>query len=395
MATEIPGLSGALGVEEILDALEIDRAAPETPPYDEPRPYLVIPGNHGPRWLIPARRGASASVLGAWRPYTLPSRMKWFALCMAERAGLLRLARPVSTAAVSRAGVSRWLERCGIRSQAGEMVILVGNPSPDRKLIVFLLDEAGRIAAVLKVGLTDGGGSSILHEAEVLAKLESCGWAPKILSIHADRRAAAQEYVPGAMPGRRFRPEYLDLLCRLPLSGASRGLADVAAESASRLSPFRDELDRIAPGLVDRALDGLDCNATVPTMLVHGDFAPWNLRRHPRRGNVLVDWEWADFDGLPAYDLLHFHFNDERLFGSGANVYAALRAGPISAEYFRRMDLDGELLPRLAIAYLLDQLEADCDHRGAGNAVCALRQLAAVLDASGLAPGSSSAGWKP
>ncbi len=89
--------------------------------------------------------------------------------------------------------------------------------------------------------------------------------------------------------------------------------------------------------------------------------------------------------------------HDERLFGAGAEVYAALHATPICAEYFRRMDLDRELLPRLAIAYLLDQLEADCDHShsGAGNSACALRQLAAVLDASGLAPGSSSAGWKP
>ncbi|MGC9157430.1 MAG: hypothetical protein ACP5FH_00465 [Terracidiphilus sp.] len=381
MAAETSGSAGMPGIGEIVDALEIGCNAA-----DQRQLFLILPGNHGPRWLIPARPGAAASVLGAWRPYTPLSRMKWLALRMAEFTGWLRLAPAVSTTTVSSAGVSRWLGRRGLEGPTGEMVVLVGNPSPDRKLIVFLLDEASRPAAVLKIGLTEGGGSSILHEAEVLGRLESCGYAAKVLSVDPDRRIAAQEYVQGAMPGRRFRNEYLDLLCRLPRSGSSRSLTVLAGEMASRLAPFRDELERMLSGVLDRALDCLDCNATVATVLAHKDFAPWNLRRHPRQGYVLVDWEWADFDGLPAYDLLHFHLNDERLFGGGAKVYAALRGGTTCAEYFRRLDLDPKLLPRLAIAYLLDQLETDCDHRDAGNAAFTLRQLAAVLDAREFVP---------
>jgi hypothetical protein len=42
---------------------------------EEPEPYLVIPGHDGPRWLIPARSSAAASVLRAWHPYNLTSRM--------------------------------------------------------------------------------------------------------------------------------------------------------------------------------------------------------------------------------------------------------------------------------------------------------------------------------
>jgi hypothetical protein len=376
MAMEIPCPSQTLGIAEILNALGIEHCNTA----GDAQSYLVIPGNYGPRWLIPARSRASASVLAAWRPYNLSSRMKWFAICVAARAGALRLFPTVLSVPASRTGALRWFERCGIPSQAGEMVILAGNPSTDRKLAVFLLDDAHQIAAVLKAGLTAGGELSILHEAEVLRQLAPYSWAPGILSVHADLRAAAQEYVPGSMPGRRFRPEFVEILCRLPRSGTSITLARLASEMASRFSPFKARLDQMAPGILDRSLGCLDLDISVPLMLVHGDFAPWNMRKNPKRGYVLVDWEWADFAGLPAYDLLHFHFNDENHFGKRSGGYAALRSSPLCVEYFRRMDLDAQLLPRLAIAYLLHQLESHCRHRGHAYTACTLRQLTAVAD---------------
>jgi hypothetical protein len=220
---------------------------------------------------------------------------------------------------------------------------------------------------------------SVLHEAEVLLKLEPYSWAPKIQSIHPDLRAAAQEYVPGAMPGRKFLPEYMDMLCRLPRSGSSTSLALIAGEMASRLHPFKAQLDKIAPDVLDRSLECLDLDITIPTMLVHGDFAPWNMRNHPKKGYVLVDWEWADFTGLPAYDLLHFQFNDDHLFGEKSGGYKAICLKPIYAEYLRRMDLDAKLLPRLAIAYLLDQLESACKYQGCEQTGYILRQLGAVI----------------
>jgi hypothetical protein len=378
-AAELAHSSEALSVSEILKALGIhcENLA------EERDSYFVIPGNNGPRWLIPAHSRASASLLSEWRPYRFSSQMKWFAIRMAARAGLLRHLRSVTSAAASRRGALRWFESCGIHSQAGEIVILAGNPSPDRKLAVFLIDDAHRIAAVLKVGVTAGGGLSVLHEAEVLRRLEPYCWAPKILSVHPDLRAAAQKYVHGVMAERRFRPEYLDLLCRMPRSGASRSLADVANKMANRLGPYKDELDKLIPDLLSRTLSLLDLDTAVPTMLAHGDFAPWNIRKNPEAGHVLIDWEWADFAGLPAYDLLHFQFNEDRLFGGKAGGYSAIRARPVCAEYFRRMEIDAQLLPRLAIAYLLSQLEAHCKGRGSGHTGYELRQLAAIVDAPG------------
>lgn len=366
----------SLSIAGLLDALDLKDASASEPA----ERYLLIPGKDGPRWMIPARPRASASVLSAWHPYDFSSRMKWFGLRMAARTGLLRFVPSVASIATSRSGALRWFERCGIQSRTGEMVVLIGVPSADRKLVAFLLDDAHRIAVVLKVGLTDGGASSLLHEAEAIDKLKQYDWVPKLLSVHPELHAAAQEYVPGEMPARGFRPEYMEIFCRMPLSGDSLRLADYAGEMASRLSPFRDRLDKMAPDLLNRSLDCLDLDTALPTMLVHGDMAPWNMRNNPSRGYVLVDWEWADFAGLPAYDLLHFHFNDDRLFGEKAGGYAAIRGSAICAEYFRRMDLDPRLLPPLAVAYLLHQLETHCRHRGSQLTGYTLRQLTAVAD---------------
>jgi Phosphotransferase enzyme family len=363
-----------LSAEDVLQALEMNCVD-----HEETDRFFVVPGKHGPRWLIPAQSRASVTVLGSWRPYSLSSRIKWGVIKMAARAEALHLVRNVSCVSASRGGTLQWLQRCGISSQDSGMVILVGNPSPDRKLIVFLLDGAHRIAAVLKIGLTVGAGLSILREAEVLAKLQNYQWVAKILSIESNRRAAAQKFVEGKMPNRGFQPAYMDLLCNFPTSGAFKSFADVAEDLANRLSPFKSKLDDLAPGLLDRCHACLDRKIDVPTMLVHGDFSPWNLRDNPETGLVLVDWEWASFDGLPAQDLLHFQFSDDRLFGEKAGGYAAIREKSISAEYFRRMNLDLELLPYLALAYMLDQLDAHCNNRGPQYIPYALRQLGIIV----------------
>jgi hypothetical protein len=318
-------------------------------------------------------------VLSIWHPYNFASRMKWLAVQMAARSGVLRLAPSVTRVETSRDGAQRWFERCGIASQTGEMVVLIGVPSADRKLVVFLLDEERHIAAVLKVGATPGGGTSLLHEAEMLKRLEPYRWAPKLLSIYPELHAAAQEYLPGAVPHRRFLPVYMDLLCALPRTGGKTSLVEVAHDAATRLNPFLTHFDNMAPGLIGRALSSLDQAIELPTMLVHGDFAPWNMRRNPQRGYVLFDWEWASFAGLPAYDLLHFHFNSDRLFGGKDGGYSAIRSSSLCADYFRRMDLDPQLLPPLAVAYLLEQLILFNKNLSPGHAAYLLRQLVTIV----------------
>src|SRR5213079_1842599 len=44
---------------------------------------------------------------------------------------------------------------------------------------------------------------------------------------------------------------------------------------------------------------------SIPSTIVHGDFAPWNLRTHKRTISAF-DWEYGELDGLPLIDETHF-----------------------------------------------------------------------------------------
>ena len=60
-------------------------------------------------------------------------------------------------------------------------------------------------------------------------------------------------------------------------------------------------------GLVRRTLDEAEValmGVHLPPALMHGDFAPWNLRT--KQGNVAAfDWEYGVIEGVPWLDELH------------------------------------------------------------------------------------------
>ena len=58
---------------------------------------------------------------------------------------------------------------------------------------------------------------------------------------------------------------------------------------------------------------------------MHGDFAPWNLRRMGRSTLVLIDWERAGF-GPPCADRVHYVATEAALRGADASVPGALEA---------------------------------------------------------------------
>ncbi|MEP7358665.1 MAG: phosphotransferase, partial [Anaerolineales bacterium] len=50
----------------------------------------------------------------------------------------------------------------------------------------------------------------------------------------------------------------------------------------------------------------LDALGELPLVCEHGDFEPWNVRRAADGALVVLDWETAELQGLPAVDLVYF-----------------------------------------------------------------------------------------
>lgn len=103
---------------------------------------------------------------------------------------------------------------------------------------------------------------------------------------------------------------------------------------------------------VARSGDGL------PLVFQHGDPGPWNLLVTPEGKPVFLDWEAAEPDGIPLWDLFHFLRSYGLAVSRAAGTHDAARSfgqhyladsalGPLFVEATRRACDDTGLAPNL------------------------------------------------
>ncbi|MER3439252.1 MAG: hypothetical protein C4346_17605, partial [Chloroflexota bacterium] len=112
-----------------------------------------------------------------------------------------------------------------------------------------------------------------------------------------------QEAVPGRPVGTRLTAAHQRLLAALA-SGPARPAATSAllTELPCRLAALPDKEAPVRPVLswATRVLQ----STMLPRTILHGDFAPWNLRWW--HGTLVAfDWEYARCDGVPLLDEVH------------------------------------------------------------------------------------------
>ena len=101
----------------------------------------------------------------------------------------------------------------------------------------------------------------------------------------------AHRHVPASLRSGQIKPASATRMVATLPAPASRPLPDGAPRSLSAT------LERSC-----RRSNRLE----VPSTIVHGDFAPWNLRTHHGKISAF-DWEYGELDGLPLMDETHYH----------------------------------------------------------------------------------------
>ncbi|MGB8887826.1 MAG: phosphotransferase [Candidatus Korobacteraceae bacterium] len=309
---------------------------------------MAVPGSGEPRWLLPQGVRNIDSVLSSWSPYLFSSRLKWKVIRAASRSGAVQLL-PNSTAMESpNATVIDWRSLGWNRTTPPVPVIYVGTPGISRKAVIHLVDRAsGHGGAIVKVPLAEGAKPAILLEADLLAALaeENCSCAPHLLSVNRLRGIATQTFVPGTSGDRRSIPESCHLLRSLMLGDETTTMAQYAAglqehtQWPEAFESHDDTLSAVLSELCDTLL--------LPACWVHGDFAPWNIKRRPDRTWLLIDWEDAQRGGLPLHDYYHFLHIQDYLFGHRATSHSA------AAEHFAQtLGIATPQCRKLEIAYL-------------------------------------------
>jgi hypothetical protein len=124
-----------LEIDSILAALGIPSSNSE-----KAIAYTVIPGSNGPRWIVPNRPKLVRAAFREWHPYSQIGRIFWAGTRLLARSGGVRYL-PGSTQITLPADAGQQLmQATGWSAEIAPPIILVGNPSPMRKVIVFLAD---------------------------------------------------------------------------------------------------------------------------------------------------------------------------------------------------------------------------------------------------------------
>lgn len=197
--------------------------------------------------------------------------------------------------------------------------LFFGFPGPLQKLTVYCPDPDGGLGKVAKVALQDSANEAIAQEAHWLSKLNRSqpmsAFLPRLLlqgTLSCGRRYISMLALPPGMSSDDFEEPHYAFLRVLAQQRPALQVWQ-QCEAYKRLHtrthavlPLVEQGKRQLLLDVLNEIDGQIGHRELPAGMVHGDFAPWNLRL--QNGQLFVfDWEYAEACGNPLKDFLHFH----------------------------------------------------------------------------------------
>lgn len=194
-----------------------------------------------------------------------------------------------------------------------------GCPGPLQKLTLHLPDGAGGLGKVAKLALHDGANAAIRKESQWLSMLGQrpamAPFLPPLLrkgTLPCGRDFFSMRALPEGRASRGFDQRhrlFLQVLASEKMAVGSWQASASQQRLQARIQTVLSMVDEPLGSLllatmaeVEQAIGHL----VLPTCMMHGDFAPWNL--HEVDGELCVfDWEYAEQNGNPLQDMLHFH----------------------------------------------------------------------------------------
>jgi hypothetical protein len=221
-----------------------------------------------------------------------------------------------------------------------------------------VLAESGKVLAFVKIAGTPISRRIMEHEAEILPALADRGAlkdaTPRLLFAGEvdGRYITVQAPLPGKPAPAKETPAHQQFLARLRCgptkSAAETHMVATLPARIAALSAARPELS----ATLEQFLPVLE-QTTITSTIVHGDFAPWNLRTY--RGQISAfDWEYGEVDGVPLADEAHFVLQLGFQMENWTPQRAQARLAALAAE--RPLELEVEQVNAIHAAYLLDQI---------------------------------------
>ena len=278
--------------------------AAKTLPIDDHVDLKVVSKNGHPFLLLPKSGSAASACLSLYPAQTPKARLARAALRSTLKLslpmGLPSITLPFHTenafvrflGSIVEASDSPIKERFGI---------LAGNPGGSgQRLIILLFDQESKPIVAVKVGLSAGAQSLILHERTLLESLPSATLGrPELRAVFDSDslKALAIPYYAGESP----KPDETEKVFAILASWLSRTRKSpiVTTELWQRLKKAAMHTPAV------KALDARLSESEARLTIWHGDFAPWNIKAQ-RDKWIILDWERGELNGIPGWDWFHY-----------------------------------------------------------------------------------------
>jgi hypothetical protein len=314
---------------------EITKNPLEVSPEDR---FWLIPGQNGPRWLIPQEKKYGLSMFQQWRPYNYTSRIKWKIIYMAYYTGRLGLIPGVKSIGIAKDSKKAWSHIHWDRESVPIPIIYFGTPCSTHKAVAVIVDSFKMQPSIIcKVPLSDLAAKSIKQEYNILCYLKqnNPGVAPIPFFLDRESGAAVQEAIIGSPLPRTFSGLHWKFLEQLAISDNATSVFEHSQSLLNLLSKI-DRLESKTKILLERLLKECRDSTSLPQIFVHGDFAPWNIKKIDNGSLMALDWEMGDPNGLPVYDFFYFFIIQAYLFKDKFNLNRIFKLLP---EYSKKYPL--------------------------------------------------------
>ncbi len=252
------------------------------------------------------------------------------------------------------------------------------------KVVFFLFGSSSQTPdVVVKATRTPEFNERLEREYQVLSLLKEKAYVPAesypeplFLKYHGDLAFLGEKAAPGRPFRRQTRAdtrcpivrkvvEWITKLGKASARDQSRTPGNLGLALERLLAKFVDiyQLSEEEYRFLKRQVALLRLSSdSIPAVFLHGDASPWNILVSGEKDIVFLDWEAAEPQGVPLWDLYYFMYN----FGCWVsrkkgqrNKLASfseqfLEASPLSAylqeaaaDYCREIGMDGRLIEPL------------------------------------------------
>jgi hypothetical protein len=326
------------------------------------RRFAVLPSMAAARWFIPLDSPSiSAAAFSLYTPARASARLK----CMAVRAAMhsrlpvwyrdelliaQRQAPPLEQM------VAQLFPQADIR-----LGLSAGAPegARNRKASIAVIAPGGKILAFGKLARSELASRLLKQEASVLQNLEDPKFgaplpAPRVLYAGEidGGYALLQTPLAGSATGSKLSAAHRSYLQSLQTKRTARAAdTDMVSALAHRIATLGAHQDELSAAL-SQVMPILR-QLRVPVTIVHGDFAPWNVRQHQRIVSAF-DWEYGQLSGLPLIDEIHFRLQVGLMLENWASAQGAAWLDELATS--SPLGMEPAQVRSIALVYVIDQL---------------------------------------